>query len=143
MFLCFFSVDQIVLGLDFNVNVERLTPDDMDEVRSWWTKRGMLAPPDEWFSNLGLWVPHVCAVWLYATDSGKGYVDDIITNPDVPGIDRGAGLFALDTELTELASSLGIRWLVGNTQHGSMATRMELAGWRRNAEPHLIFVKEI
>lgn len=119
-----------------------VTADDMPEIRSWFEAWKLPVPSDDWFSGVGLWVPHIAAVWLYGTDSAKAYVDDTISNPNSVGHRRSQALMSLGVALEETGKRLGYRYLVGLTKLESMAMRMEVAGWRP-AGPHRIFVKDV
>lgn len=122
-------------------DVATVLTEDMPEILSWWARREKAVPAADWFSSTGLWVPHVCAIWLYATDSGKAYVDETISNPDVKE-GRSSAIIALGVALEHKAKQLGYRYLIGTTKHQSMAMRMEVSGWKPAGE-YNIFVKDL
>lgn len=122
--------------------VVQVTEADMPKIDTWWEGWGMVPPTRDWYSTTGLWVPDVCALWIYATDSGKAYIDETISNPNSTKEQRRSAVMAIGIALDETVKRMGYRYLIGSTKLDSVSAQMEAAGWKPYG-PHRIFVKDL
>lgn len=112
------------------MKVYQVTKDDMPEIARWSEWRGLPEwPGNEWLSDLGFWVPRVCAGWLVTTNSPRALLEDFIANPRCHETLRGEALFALERHIADEARRRGFKFLIGTTKLRSVRERVRIAGY--------------
>jgi len=108
--------------------IRAMTDEDLTETLRWYDLQGEPAPARDWFVGIGLIVPDVCAGFLYVAGR-RGYLEDIVTNPEATGAMRRDGLIQLVREAEKTAQFHGVVYLVGWSRETTVARRAVACGY--------------
>lgn len=72
--------------------VTQYKPEHYHEIAGWFVKRRLKVPPMWGLSDTGYIIHGVAAGFLYLTNSGIGYIDCLIANPEASKDDRNNGI---------------------------------------------------
>lgn len=108
----------------------RATRADLEEVNRWLAARGMKPWPPWLLSGTGYVVPGVAAQWLYLTDSGFAFLENLASNPAVARERRSAGLDAVIEAAISEARAADTRVLTSYVRLPHVQQRLERHGFR-------------
>jgi len=104
---------------------------DLAEVNSWWKARKQPVRPASYLPKYGYIQPGVAAGWLFRTDSCIGFLDDFVTNPKAPLMQRVMYLDGITRNLVATAKRVGIKALVVYTGNEGIWRRLgKVHGWK-------------
>lgn len=112
--------------------VIRYKPAHYRGIASWYTARGLQAPPQHYLSDLGFIADGRVAGWLYLTNSNVALIEGIISNPNtVPSMRRQA-LKKLSGLLVDTALSMGYTVIKMESNHPRIQELAEDLGFKEH-----------
>ena len=124
--------------------VERYTDEKHGEsVRSWCRERSMSVFPEAWLPEIVFIVPGVLAAWLYKTDSGCAWIENVISNPETTKEERAEAIDAVSGACVAEARRSGFAYVLGFSAIPTVKACAERLGFTVSQEPYFTLVKEI
>jgi hypothetical protein len=117
--------------------------DDIIQIQSWFTQRG-LSCPEEWgFSSIGLIIHDTAAGFLYLTNSKIAYIEGYATNPKAnPRYKLWALRIITSTLMWRAQNTYGVKLLLCNTQRQSIRRMAQSFGFKDTGS-HMTFCKHL
>lgn len=107
--------------------VRRYTLEDFNEINTWAAQRGDSYSP-ELLPEIGFIIPGVAAYFLYRTDSGICFLENLIANPILTKEQRDVGINQLITIILLEAKRQGYRIAYACTDLEAIEERAERFG---------------
>lgn len=114
---------------------------DLREIEGWYSRRGLVPPPQSCFPATGYIMPEVAAMFLWSTDSCICLLDGAITNPAAPIVRRASALKAITQALIAQATRGGFTQILGYCHARSTARLVRQHGFRK-VGVHELYVRE-
>lgn len=116
-------------------------------VNGWKIARGKPAFPDFWLPKTGFMVfdgeNAIIAAFLYVTDSGLAFLENVISDENSTREQRQKGLDLIGEATEAEAKARGIRAVQGQTSVKTVADAASRNGWRTSDFKYSILVKVI
>lgn len=111
------------------IQVRKYIDRDFEEVRSWYTQRGMNLEAGS-LPKLGFIIPNIGAGFLMQTDTDSCILEPFIANPYTLKKERDVALDSIFEELLKSAKELGFKRVFGFSTHLKMVWRAQSFGFR-------------
>lgn len=113
------------------------------DVQGWCRDRAMSVFPEAWLPPTGAIVEGVLAAWLYKTDSGLCYMENVISSPSSTHEERAEALAIVAAWLELEAVRCGFRYLLGFSSIPTVIQVAEAFGMKPSKTPYFTLVKEL
>lgn len=105
--------------------IRQYTEQDIEDINHWYNLRGELRLPRDLFPEFGFVEPGVAAVFLYRTDAGFAFLENLITNPDAGLYPRIEAVKRVIDAGIEKAKALGVPRVLFLTEKSSVEAYMK------------------
>lgn len=112
-----------------NSQARSAMPQEVKAARDWLVIQGWARMPDWAFSDLCYVVPGIAAVWLFTSNSGLYWVENLVANPLIDKETRKTALTALVSYVSDEARKLGAQAVMTSTPHPGAARAYLAAGY--------------
>ena len=99
--------------------------------------------PDAWLPPTGFIVEGVLAAWLYKTDSGLCYMENVISNPATTHAERDEAIALVAASLEVEAKRCGFRYMLGFSAIPTVIDVAARFGMKPSKNPYFTLVKEL
>lgn len=113
------------------------------EINKWERARGSLPTPERLFPESGRIVPGKCAILLYKTNSAVGFLEGLITNPEVHPRELNAPIDACIAAIEMDAKNEGIEFLWCSTFIPGIVFRAKKHGFSIMKESYKLITKRL
>lgn len=96
---------------------------DHSNLKEWYHKHNLDAPPEQYYPSWGLIVEGVAAGFLFATDTALCMLDGYITNPEATSVDRNKAIALITGELLEISKEQGFQRVMVFSKEDSIIKR--------------------
>lgn len=111
------------------------------EMAKWSRGHGSNLPSLSLFPENGWVVPGFCAMFLYMTDSGVAFMENLISNPDAPYSLVSPALDACIAATLQGAKDLGVQFVWGTTFIPGVVGRARQHGFRVMPQKYKLMAK--
>lgn len=119
-------------------NIRRLSERDWPLINKWYEQHGLARPKDSMLSDLGYMVDERVAGWLYITNSGMSFIENIISDPSVSPKARSLSTKCLIGFMIDLSHSFGYDTVFGITKHPAILKYGREFGFKEQKDYKLI-----
>lgn len=112
-------------------------------VQTWCRDRNMGVFPDAWLPPTGAIVEGVLAAWLYKTDSGLCYLENLISSPSSTATERAIALPLVLRALEAEAVRCGFKYAIGFSSIPTVVQAASVFGMKPSKTPFYTLVKEL
>lgn len=125
------------------MKVRRVTREDYEALKGWWSAQKWEAPPLECLPTVGFMIEDVCAGFLYQTDSAFSWLEFVIANPDTDKKVRSEALDLVINALTKASKELGYKAIYTTLNHPKLIERYQKHGFMKTDEGITALVRSI
>lgn len=112
-----------------DLKVELLNKSDYNTISSWYTSRGLQAPSEEIYPDVGFIVSGHSAGFFYATSSSVCLIEGFVTNNKSPLKLRSKALDLIVAQCLVYAKKCGFKYVKCDTRNAAIQRRAQKFGF--------------